>query len=260
VETEDQDAWVCEITGLAHSQEACLVAETFANFSGQQKVFHDTANMAHEYKTDVTNRTTDVANLEKHSGSVFQPAHEASITAQQRVHEQRMKTCKGLMDMLLFSDTRESLNEWGQKHAHVKTNSSILKYIKAEQVHFYEHVWRISCSETRETEWCRTVPERGGGMEQEAYQACEAACVWWNRFQPTTQCKFEYHALAAFYVFAKGLRDGNTQIIEPHHMLLKALPGVNKLNWFPDIDVSTFTAHEHMFRTNACKWYKTKLR
>jgi hypothetical protein len=261
------DGVVCEISGTVYSTDAPLVADTFVSFGGQQQITQQPPP-PHTENAETTETTEAVGDdgkidigLETHHGAPFSAAREHRLAAKSIAHQRRMATCTALLELLLFSDTRREVNAQMQKHTSVKTNSSVAKYLKTERVQYFEHVWRIMSSDDRETEWCRSMPEPDSPAAVEGRKACEGACIWWNRFEEIgalTQCQFRYHALAALYVYATGLTVAGVQIIRPHLALHKALPGVNKLNRFDRIVLSTYTTHEHAFRNNAWLWHSRR--
>lgn len=256
------DGVVCEISGTVYNTDAPLVADAFVSFGGQQQL-----TQQHPTNTEDPEATEDSKvlpqqqQLETHQAAPFSVAREHRLAAKSIADQRRMTTATGLVELLLFSDVRREVNAQMQKHAAVKTSSSVAKYLKTEQIQYFEHVWRIMNSDDRETEWCRSMPDRDSAAATEARQACEGACIWWNRFDEIgalTQCQFRYHALAALYVYATGLNVAGTQIIKPHTALHKALPGINKLNRFDGLVLSTYTTHEHFFRNHAWLWYTRK--
>lgn len=268
------DGVICELSGTVYSTETALVADAFVSFGGQQQLAQSFTDVAEpETLEDSKNdkNTKDARTLESlrqqdrdletHSAAPFSAAREHRLAAKSIADQRRMTTATGLVELLLFSDVRREVNAQMQKHAAVKTSSSVAKYLKTEQIQYFEHVWRIMNSDDRETEWCRILPERDSPAATEARQACEGACIWWNRFDEIgalTQCQFRYHALAALYVYATGLNVAGTQIIKPHAALHKALPGINKLNRFDGLVLSTYTTHEHFFRNHAWLWFTRK--
>lgn len=272
------DGEYCEVSGTLFNHNTKLVADAYVAFSGSQRVERIDNNhnvIVPEIECpDATVRELELAivshmnadaasvglvDLEEHKTAPFDAQRQKEQAARERLHNKRMTLCRTLLEMLLFSRTRQELNQWGQQHATVKTNSSVAKYMAKEPIQYVEHVNRIMNSEARETEWCRSMPQRGSPAEAEGLKACEAACMWWNRFEEaklTTQCKFEYHVLATFYAYATGLMDRGTQVIPPHPHLRRALPGMNKLDRFKNVVLSTYTTHEMAFRENVCLWRK----
>ena len=254
---EEEEGLICTLTGLAHEidEPQPFVGQSFVAFGGQQQAAPASGPPAELMEaTGLTRRR--LPELEALPPKPNNLHNEREMVRHNHNSQAKLKICHDLVELLLFSRHREELNAWGKEHADKKTYGSMGKYLNNEKVTYHQDLCDIIFMDQRETQWCREMPQRDSQAAREAREACQAAVTWWFRFteaQLTSQTRFEYHALAALYLYAKGTAGGE---MARHPALLAALPSMNKLNRFPGIVLSTYTTHEQGFRDNLYLWKK----